>query len=539
MPDLFRRLNHRVLWRASLVLLALALFAWMALPKRQTSVYVSPDIPTDVRDALQAWIRAHPHDYTWSTSPQAGLVLALRPTSNATPIAERVLVPAAHFGTLVDDLSLADLRRLWAGDLTAWNDLRLSGRPTLVIDPETESELAIALGPRNPAAPVEIVTRESVAQRVWDLRTVLAILPFDHLEPRLKVLSVDGLLATDKHLDIGRYPLTLHIWAQGAQDAAEPLHVALQETGVATNRDIRRMATVVMSGTTALTRITAQRIELHHDYAYPARLIADRLRDAEVIHVSNEVSFSRDCQPKLDTMIFCSRPEYLATLQLLGTNVVELTGNHNNDAGAAAALASLDLYRQLGMQYFGGGRDAQDARHVLVVEANGNRLAFVGYNQAGPDYAWAGPNTPGAARFDPATLPADLENARSLADVVFVDIQHTEAYQPGPLPEQRRDFRLAAELGADIVTGTQAHQPQGVAFHAGKLILYGLGNLFFDQMWSDSTRQGLIARHTIYHGRHLSTELLTTIIEDYAQPRWAEGAERRAILQTVFAASEW
>ena len=539
MAEQLHRLDRHLPRNIGLSLLALLVVLWLVTTNRQTTVFVTPAVPAAVRDALQTWLPAHPNDYTWSSSPQAGLVLTLEPSSNAIPIAERVLVPAAHFGTLTDDIHLEDLRRLWAGDLTAWGDLGLGGRPMLVVDPETEGELAALLGPRHPVAPVEIVSPEGLAQRTWDLRTALAILPFDRLEPRLKVLGVDGMLATDKQLDVEHYPLVVHVWARGSKDAALALRAWLEEAGVATNRDPRRLTIVVMTGTTALTRTTAQQMEQHGDYAYPARILAGRLRGADMIHVSNEVSFARDCQPKLDTMSFCSKPEYIATLQWLGVNIVELTGNHNNDAGPAAALASLDLYHQFGMQYFGGGRDAQDARHALVVEAGGNRLAFVGYNQFGPGYAWAGPNSPGAAHFDPATLSIDLAGARALADVVFVDIQHTEAYQPNPLPEQRRDFRLAADMGADIVMGTQAHQPQGFALHAGKLILYGMGNLFFDQMWSIPTREGLIARHTIYRGRHISTELLTTMIEDYAQPRWVEGAERRAILERLFAVSEW
>jgi poly-gamma-glutamate synthesis protein (capsule biosynthesis protein) len=58
-------------------------------------------------------------------------------------------------------------------------------------------------------------------------------------------------------------------------------------------------------------------------------------------------------------------------------------------------------------------------------------------------------------------------------------------------------------------------------------------------MWSQATREGLIARHTIYDGRHLSTHVLTTILEDFAQPRWTTEAEREALLGRVFTASGW
>ncbi|MEZ4583055.1 MAG: hypothetical protein R3A10_15715 [Caldilineaceae bacterium] len=52
-------------------------------------------------------------------------------------------------------------------------------------------------------------------------------------------------------------------------------------------------------------------------------------------------------------------------------------------------------------------------------------------------------------------------------------------------------------------------------------------------------RQGLIVKHTFYAGRHLSTQLLTTVVEDFGQPRWATPEERAAILQRVFDASYW
>jgi poly-gamma-glutamate capsule biosynthesis protein CapA/YwtB (metallophosphatase superfamily) len=94
--------------------------------------------------------------------------------------------------------------------------------------------------------------------------------------------------------------------------------------------------------------------------------------------------------------------------------------------------------------------------------------------------------------------------------------------------------------GADIVTGVQSHVPQAWEPYASGddggagIIVYGLGNLFFDQMWSWETRTGLIARHTIYDGRLINSEVLTTVLEDYAQPRWAGADERAGILTSIF-----
>ncbi len=56
-------------------------------------------------------------------------------------------------------------------------------------------------------------------------------------------------------------------------------------------------------------------------------------------------------------------------------------------------------------------------------------------------------------------------------------------------------------------------------------------------MFDEGVRQGIIVRHTIYQGRLLQTELLTTMLEDFVQPRWATPAEREKILRAVFDAS--
>jgi poly-gamma-glutamate synthesis protein (capsule biosynthesis protein) len=104
-----------------------------------------------------------------------------------------------------------------------------------------------------------------------------------------------------------------------------------------------------------------------------------------------------------------------------------------------------------------------------------------------------------------------------------------------------------AEAGAVIVNGSQAHRPKAMTFEHGTFIDYGLGNLFFDQMgivdnYGDliiQTRWEVIQRHTFYDGRHLNTELLTAMLEDYAQPRPMTERERLVFLEELFTASGW
>jgi poly-gamma-glutamate synthesis protein (capsule biosynthesis protein) len=110
-----------------------------------------------------------------------------------------------------------------------------------------------------------------------------------------------------------------------------------------------------------------------------------------------------------------------------------------------------------------------------------------------------------------------------------------------PMSWVRDNFIEMAEAGADIVSGSQAHFPQGFEFISNAFIHYGLGNLFFDQMDFPvtGTRREFLDRYIIYDGRLISVEILTAMLEDYAQPRPMTVEERQQFLQDYFSASGW
>jgi poly-gamma-glutamate synthesis protein (capsule biosynthesis protein) len=500
-------------------------------PKR---LWVEPQLPAGLSAGIETWLARQSGVEAWPEASGADLTIGWQVRAGAQPLAEFILVPVAHFYALRQETTTAELRRLWLGEPQPQDTAS-----RLLASSETSAALDALWGPHDPEAPVMVVPATELVDRLWSEPEALAIVPFDRLEPRLKPLAVDGLSAVDTDLDLPLYPLRATVWAEGPDDWPRLLADELEKQALSTNRHPERLTVLVMTGVTALTRGVAFEIEARGDYAWPARQVADLLSSADLTHVSNEVSFMPGCVPESDTWVFCARPEYMETLRLVGADLVELTGNHNLDFGPYYAHLSLDLYAEAGMHTFGGGRDPADARQPLLVTHNDNQLAFLGYSQFGPDYAWATEERPGAARFSLVALQEDLAQVRPQADLVFVSIQHTEAYNAAPLPEQVTDFRAAIQAGADVVTGSQAHQPQAIEFYDGKPIFYGLGNLFFDQIWSAATRKGLIVRHLIYDGQLLASQVLPTVMDGNYQPRLAEAEERQAILRAVFAASEW
>jgi hypothetical protein len=506
-------------------------------PTPLVSLALAPDLPEDVVSAALAWAAARGVVLAEGDGVGADLRLDLAWGPDAALVGETIYVPVARFATLREETTLDELWQLWSGAAEA-------GR--LLMTAATATGLGRLWGA--PADTVELLPDDELTAALWQDEQAMAIVPFDRLEPRMAPLWLEGLSAVDNRLRQSEWPLALRVWLHGSgADATALLHYVQRQVPV-TNRDPGKLTVLVMTGVTAMARGTACKIEELGDYAYPAHVVGPELAAADITHISNEIPFVSDCVARCDPDVLelCSKPEYMAALVEVGVDIVGLTGNHLNDFGQHAALASLQLYEEHELPVYGGGANDETARQPLYLTHNGNRLAFLGANQYGPDAvdwypqgAWATADNPGSARFELEAMKAAIAAVRPQVDVVSVEIQYTEAYQTGPLAAQMFDFEALSAAGADIVTGVQAHQPQSIEFTDQGLILYGLGNLFFDQMDWWETRQGLIARHAIYDGRHISTELLVTILEDWAQPRWATTEERAEVLLSVFAASGW
>lgn len=490
-------------------------------------LWLSPALPEALRQPLTALGKVGDRTLQLVGSPDEADVRAEPVTES--PAAVWVYAVGAPFPTVQDDLDLPSLTSLWGGVEGDWT--------RVIVRPQDAAAVRTRLGTSGYTVWEEV--SEQVAGRTWEQTGALAIVPFEKLEPRLKVLALNGQSPLRRTFDPGAYPLSIGFGFSGEAQAVEAIRNAA--AWPETNRDPSRLTILTLTGVTALTRATAWKMDTK-GVDYPGALIGDWLREADILHVSNEVAFSESC-PKADpaqkSLRFCSQPQQIGLLESIGVDVVELTGNHVMDWGAEALLYTLDLHRQRSWQDFGGGSNLEDSLQPALFEHNGNRIALLGCNPAGPASAWATADRPGAAPCETERLFADVARLKQQGYLVVFTYQWAESYNPRPGSLQVDGFRAAAAAGASIVSGSQAHQPQAFEFHEGAFIHYGLGNLFFDQMASPAVRQEFIDRHIVYDGRYLGTELLTAYLEDFAQPRPMNVEERGALLEAVFTASGW
>ena len=437
----------------------------------------------------------------------------------------------APFNTVQDGVTIQQIRSAWAG--ASINGFE--GAPLLL----SSQTLAVftKLWGQPVAGSVEVEPEDQLLELAWEREKAWAIVPFEALEPRWKVLRVSGMSAVDRDLNLEAYPLKGWIGLVGEDAQDFPLEwIKLP----ASNRNLDEMTVIVMTGTTALVRHTAEQMELN-GITTPAQDIRDWLQDADYTHISNEVSFYSECPPALpfyNRARFCSAPGYVELLKYAGTDIVELTGNHLMDWGGQALLETLDIYREQGLLTYGGGENLAAAWQPLLIEHNGNRIAFVGCNAAGPEQNFATATTPGALPCERDAFMAEITRLKNDGYNTIVTFQHQEIESHAAPTALRSDSRLAAEAGAVIVSGSQSHVPHGFGFYQGTFFSYGLGNLFFDQMFT-LARPGLIERHVFYQGRYISTEVLTTTLDDAAKRLPLTGQAREDLLNTLFEASDW
>jgi len=458
-----------------------------------------------------------------------------------------VLAPVVSFFKNFEHISYEEIKKFWYGDKEVLNYLSADGSaPRLILTENIFKVLEEILG-ENRNDNIRVVSEQDLPSNIEE-DGVFSIVPFDSINKKYKVLDLDGTLVLDKDTDISSYPLAISINVESKDIKYKETIVKNLSDILITNRDAEELVSVIMTGVTAIVRQVARKIE-RDGVLSPGTEIAEVLKNADITHISNELPFVEGCTgTNPQGLVFCSSPEYIELLEYVGTDVIELTGNHMNDYGNKWMYYTLDMYDEEGWPYFGGGRNLEESYKPAVFEIGSNKIAFLGANTYGPASNWATKDTPGSARINvwgEVEKEEDMEKYESIIKelkedgyIVIFTFQYEETYNFTPTVNQVADFRRIIDAGADIVSGSQSHYPMGVEFRGNGFINYGLGNLFFGQQ-SDimGNNPGIIAKHIFYKGEHINTILITTMLNEFSQPRLTTSEERVELIDSIFSGS--
>lgn len=340
----------------------------------------------------------------------------------------------------------------------------------------------------------------------------LLICGIEDLTPRLPALSIDSINFFEEQT---RYPLS----------------VSSPQMPV----DTSQLTWLSITGVTAISRgsgIVAD--QKGSDFLIDG--IRNQFTHTDLLHISNEVSFTETCAYVPKTMQFCTKCRDFELFKKLGVDIVELTGNHNRDFGKQPFIDTYNWYVENGFKMFGGGRTPSEAARPLVLEiCNGYRLAFIGFNEFCPCNECADePGEPGANRWNKTRAASVIDSLRSAGvDYIIASVQFGEVDSYQPTETQRNITRYLIDAGADLVYGAQAHQIQQFEFYKGKPIMNGLGNFLFDQIHRIGVRQSCFVHLIFYKGKLIQLRPVFTMMGTDRQLKLATPDEEKLIRQEV------
>ena len=443
------------------------------------------------------------------------------------PIGNRVYSLVAPFPTVTDEVCASWLSNLWQGQP---EDEIIS----LLISEDELPALTSIMG--QPSESIQTLPKDQILETAWTTQNTWAIIPFEEIQPRWKVIAIDGESPIHKDFAIEQYPLNVSISAAPLEPDPD-FNLPLELTGLTlSNLDSSKITTVMLTGVTALVRATAVGMD-QRGVLVPGEYLASIMQEADILHISNEVPFAQKCPPHTsgDYLVFCTPANYMELLRYIGTDIVELTGDHFEDYGEEGMLYTLELYAEEGWPVYGGGKDIYDASAPVKLEVNGNKIAFIGCNAKSPNFAQADETSAGAYHCDMDYMAQAISELRAEGYLPIATFQHEEVYTWSPVAAIERDFKIVADAGAVIASGSQSHVPHYAEFYGGTFFHYGLGNLFFDQYGlAKNTDIGFLDRHVFYEGKYLGVELIPIQFIDKVQPRLMTAEEKAETLTIMF-----
>lgn len=296
-----------------------------------------------------------------------------------------------------------------------------------------------------------------------------------------------------------------------------------------------RETALVFGGDVMLSRVVGQKMVKYKDYNWPFAKVADIFSSADIASVNLESPFKKSGNHVVLTgsFAFDADPRAMGGLQTAGIDLVTLANNHFGNQGQVGMIDTFSLLDDNHIEYIGAGTTTASAHQGKIIEVHGVKFGFLGYAYPDDLYNATG-KLAGIANMDILTAKRDVTELKKQVDVVIVQMHAGVEYVTTPNKQQKDFAHAVVDAGADIVIGHHPHWVQVTEIYQGKPILYSLGNLVFDQMWSRETQQGAVAKVIFNNQKLQSIKIIPIHINDYGQPSIVGDAkEQKEILKRM------
>lgn len=214
------------------------------------------------------------------------------------------------------------------------------------------------------------------------------------------------------------------------------------------------------------------------------------MKDADLMCINNEFTYSNQGTPMEGKMYtFRANPERVSVLQEMGVDVVQLANNHVYDYGKQALLDTFTTLDSADIDYFGAGKNLEEAKAPIYYEFDGKTVALVGASRAEKFKMTpqATETEPGILRcYDTELFLEAIKEADKNADFVVAVVHWGTEYSYDLEEVQLSTGKEYLDAGADAIIGGHSHCLQGMEFYDDKPIIYSLGNYWFNSKTLDS-----------------------------------------------------
>ena len=392
------------------------------------------------------------------------------------------------------------------GSVRTWSELGVPGVPGVGPEPGAGPTLLRTVSAPGTPAPdrLELGSARAAVRAVVRDRDTVAVVPASALGPQVRAMRVNGISPVRRP---GDYPVRTR---------------AAGSTGP--------VVTMTVVGDVMLGRGVADAARGTGQAAPALAPTRRRLGRADVTVGNLESTLSRAGAPTQGDDSFAASPRVVRGLRASGFDVLGLVNNHLGDFGPTALVRTVQRLRDRGLGTFGAGEATRQAWAPAVLERQGVRFGFLGFNAIGETPA-VGPGRPGAVSvgMPPRTGPLDrrqldrfLAAVRRLdrrVDVVVVMPHWGTQYTNQQLPVQSRVAAGLVRAGADLVVGGHPHWVQGVEVVDGRLVVHSLGNFVFDMDFMPETMEGLLLELTWWGDELKAAELVPYVLDESFAPR--------------------
>jgi poly-gamma-glutamate capsule biosynthesis protein CapA/YwtB (metallophosphatase superfamily) len=219
---------------------------------------------------------------------------------------------------------------------------------------------------------------------------------------------------------------------------------------------------------------------------------------------------------------FQSSPSSLSTLKKSGFKAVSLANNHTMDYGKFGLEQTLTSLDQSGVNYFGSGKNSEEAFSPFLLKIKDQQVAIIGMNDIETNYGNVTENDYGSAYFNLPKIQDSLNKIDSKIPVIAMPHWGMEYSLQSSLRQQNFANHLF-NSGVDLIIGGHPHVVQNIDQVDGKTVYYSMGNFVFDGMGDmpNATKAQMIEVE-IEDNQIVSTRPINVELDKKGFPRFVE-----------------